>query len=159
LSSFSIASPSARALLDSYLRLRALTPREELSLALYTIELERIWVRVEFDSLHLVIAFVRAVRPAAMAIQEISTPRAVAQVASLTAHISSSQPTLATARLSPNDPSIRVEDVVKQDSGCVCLYAVGVIVQGSYERLLEVKQERRVGIEGGRRPDTCGEDV
>jgi hypothetical protein len=48
--SFPTALPSAKALLDSYLRLRTLTSIEELSLALDTIELERIWVRVEFDS-------------------------------------------------------------------------------------------------------------
>ena len=96
-----------------------------------TIELERIWVRVEFDSLHLVTVSVRAVRPAAMVIREISTPRAVAQVASLTVHNSSSQPTLATAGLSLNDSSIRVVRSTgpllcscggcrKQDGGCVC---------------------------------------
>lgn len=54
---------------------------------------------------------------------------------------------------------VRVEDVVKLCSGCVCLYALGVIVHDSYERPLEVKQERRVGIESGRQPDTCGENV
>ena len=72
--SFSAPSPFARAFVDGFLRLRTLTPREELSLALDMIELERVWVGVEFDSLLLVAELVRAVRPAAMAIREISTP-------------------------------------------------------------------------------------
>jgi hypothetical protein len=71
---------------DGHLRLRTLAPREELSLALDMIELERVWVGVEFDSLLLVVELVRAARPAVMAIREISTPRTVAQVARLTAH-------------------------------------------------------------------------
>jgi hypothetical protein len=75
--SFPTALPSAKALLDSYLRLRTLTPREEPSLALDTIELERIWVRVEFDSYSFAFGG-SAVRLATMAIWEISTPRAVA---------------------------------------------------------------------------------
>jgi hypothetical protein len=82
---------------DGFLHLRTLTPREELSLAFDMIELERVWVRVEFDSLLLMAELVRAAKPAAMAIREISTPRTVAQLARLMAHISTSQPTLAIA--------------------------------------------------------------
>lgn len=56
--------------MDGFLHLRTLTPREELSLSLDMIELERVWVGVEFDSLLLVAELVRATRPAAMAIRE-----------------------------------------------------------------------------------------
>ena len=76
--------------MDGFLRLRTLTYREELSLALDMIEPERVWVGAEFDSLLLVVELVRAARPAAMAIREVSTPRTVAQVAKLMAHISTS---------------------------------------------------------------------
>jgi hypothetical protein len=72
---------------DGFLRLRTLTHGEELSLALDMIELELAWVGVEFDSLLLVVELVRAARPAAMAIREVSTPRTIAQVAKLMAHI------------------------------------------------------------------------
>jgi hypothetical protein len=108
---------------DGFLHLRTLTPREELSLALDMIELERVWVwvGVELDSLLLVAELVRAARPAAMAIREISTPRTVAQVARLMAHISTSQLTLAIAGWSLNDPSIRDTELVVRSTGPLCV--------------------------------------
>lgn len=94
-----------------------------MSLALDMIELERVWVGVELDSLLLVVELVRAARPAVMAIRVISTPRTVAQVARLMAHISTSQPTIAIAGWSLNGPSIRDTELVVRSRGpllCSC---------------------------------------